>query len=251
MRSLAYFILTLNWCSSIEISTHILIVFVWDGALISSYNPVAKGDPCLPLAWFLYLASGTFFSTEFFKSSFPFCNCNLTQPIYSSKPLLYQSLTFTDALALEESQVETWLLHSQDGAVNINLFICFFFEEFYPMVWHVFCSTKRWTMQMNFILFSPEVSWHQDCWACVGSLQSQYLWAQVGFLCIVSYNNLMIMQTLFNWQSQSKSVQSICNDLDLKGTIQEAATFNTLLPIYNVIHPCFPIMGACWMVTVI
>ena len=39
--------------------------------------------------------------------------------------------------------------------------------------------------------------------------------------------------------------------MGLKGTIQQAATFETIEAIYDVLQPHFPTMGACRMVTVI
>jgi hypothetical protein len=48
-----------------------------------------------------------------------------------------------------------------------------------------------------------------------------------------------------------KSVQRIRKDLGLKGTVQQAATFETITEIYKVIRARFPTMGARRMVTVI
>ena len=41
-----------------------------------------------------------------------------------------------------------------------------------------------------------------------------------------------------------KSVQRVCDTLGLKGTIQQAATFETLTDIYKVLRSQFPTMGA-------
>ncbi|KAM6491906.1 hypothetical protein JOM56_012544 [Amanita muscaria] len=48
-----------------------------------------------------------------------------------------------------------------------------------------------------------------------------------------------------------KSVQRIRKDLNLKGTIQQAATFDTVIEIYKVLRGRFPTMGAHRMVTVV
>lgn len=48
-----------------------------------------------------------------------------------------------------------------------------------------------------------------------------------------------------------KSIQRVRERLGLKGTIQQAATFETLTEIYKVIRSRFPSMGARRMVTTI
>jgi hypothetical protein len=56
--------------------------------------------------------------------------------------------------------------------------------------------------------------------------------------------------TLVN-ENSAKSVQRLRKSLGLKGTVQQAATFETLIEIYNVMRGRFPTMGARRMVTTI
>lgn len=56
------------------------------------------------------------------------------------------------------------------------------------------------------------------------------------------------LTTTFN---SAKSVQRLRKKLGLKGTIQQAASFEMVLDIYKVLRGRFPTMGARRMVTVI
>lgn len=44
--------------------------------------------------------------------------------------------------------------------------------------------------------------------------------------------------------TSAKTVQRVRGELGLKGTIQQAATFEMIKPIYDAIRPRFPKMGA-------
>ena len=52
-------------------------------------------------------------------------------------------------------------------------------------------------------------------------------------------------------ENSAKSIQRRRKALGLQGTIQQAASFDTLEQIYNVVRPRFPSVGARRMVTMI
>ena len=57
-------------------------------------------------------------------------------------------------------------------------------------------------------------------------------------------------QLMWSFNCSQKSVQRIRKGLGLQGTIQQAATFETITEIYKVLRERFPTMGARRMVTV-
>jgi len=110
-------------------------------------------------------------------------------------------------------------------------------------------SAKKWVGPLDFVLLALGISWYQGCWSCSGSFWLQYIWTQV--LASVTHPRIKILLASDLSNHSQKSVQRIRKDLGLKGTIQQAATFETITQIYEVLQARFPTMGACWMVTVI